>query len=127
MSTIDQQIYDADNVIVRNIEALTDQRDLLSQNVLSQLRNLVEGLVARAHQGTGANTFRQSDVGAGLDIVRADARLNVLSRFHHRLQGSTSHYVLGGDPSERLMRGQFLNRWWATGDAGVRTTVGQRT
>lgn len=107
MSTIHEQIRDADEVIVRNIAVLADQRDLLSQNVLAQLRNLVEGLIVLAHGRDGAATFRQSDVGDALDFVRADARLNVLSRFHHRLQGSTSHYTLAGDPSERLMLKYF--------------------
>ncbi len=107
MSTVNEQIRDADDVIVRNIAVLADQRDLLSQNVLSQLRNLVEGLIVLAHHGDGDAIFRQSDVGEALDYVRADARLNVLSRFHHRLQGSTSHYTLAGDPSERLMLKYF--------------------
>lgn len=107
MGSVYEQIRDADEVIVRNIAVLADQRDLLSQNVLAQLRNLVEGLIVLAHRRDAAATFRQSDVGDALDYVRADARLNILSRFHSRLQGSTSHYTLAGDPSERLMLKYF--------------------
>lgn len=103
MATIDEQIKSANSVIVRNIEMLSEQRDLLSQNVLAQLRNLIEGLIVLAHLKDGAQAFRQSLVGAALDHVRAHAHLNLLSRFHHRLQAGSSHYTLDGDPSERLM------------------------
>ena len=41
MPTIEEQIRSADQVICQNIDSLTDQRALLSQNVLAQLRNLV--------------------------------------------------------------------------------------
>lgn len=103
MTTIDEQIRSADGVIVRNIDTLSDQRDLLSQNVLAQLRNLIEGLIVRAQFKDGSGTFDYNQVGPALDVVRADARLNILSRFHHLLQASASHYTLEGDPSERLM------------------------
>lgn len=103
MTAIDQQITSADAAIVRNIQALSAQRDLLSQNVLAQLRNLVEGLVVRAHLGSGSATFDYNQVGPALDVVRANAKLNLLSRFHNLLQASASHYTLDGDPSERLM------------------------
>ncbi|TDK25840.1 helicase [Arthrobacter crusticola] len=103
MTSIDQQIQSADEAIVRNIDTLSAQRDLLSQNVLAQLRNLIEGLIVRAHVGNGGQTFDYNLVGPALDVVRADAKLNLLSRFHHLLQASTSHYTLDGDPSERLM------------------------
>ena len=41
MTTVSKQIQSTDEAICRNIESLTDQRALLSQNVLSQLRNLM--------------------------------------------------------------------------------------
>ncbi|MCC4907754.1 ATP-dependent RecD-like DNA helicase [Microbacterium sp. cx-59] len=103
MTTIDQQIRSADDAIVRNIELLSAQRDLLSQNVLAQLRNLVEGLIVRAHLKDGSLTFDYSQVGPALAVVKANAKLNRLSRFHNLLQASASHYTLDGDPSERLM------------------------
>lgn len=103
MTTIDEQIRNADGNIVRNIEALSDQRDLLSQNVLAQLRNLVEGLIVLARVRDGGRPFDYNQVGPALDVVRANAKLNLLSRFHNLLQASASHYTLDGDPSERLM------------------------
>lgn len=103
MSTIDQQIRSADDAIVRNIDTLKTQRDLLSQNVLAQLRNLVEGLIVRAHVKDGTQAFDYSLVAPALAVVKANAKLNLLSRFHNLLQASASHYTLDGDPSERLM------------------------
>ncbi|KQS22357.1 ATP-dependent RecD-like DNA helicase [Frigoribacterium sp. Leaf186] len=103
MTTIDEQIRSADGAIVRNIETLRAQRDLLSQNVLAQLRNLIEGLIVRAHLNDGSLQFDYNQVGPALAVVRADANLNLLSRFHNLLQASASHYTLDGDPSERLM------------------------
>ena len=44
MTTVGEHIQSTDEAICRNIASLTDQRDLLSQNVLTQLRNLVEGV-----------------------------------------------------------------------------------
>ena len=44
MVTVTEQIQNADEAICRNIESLADQRALLSRNVLSQLRNSVEGV-----------------------------------------------------------------------------------
>jgi hypothetical protein len=52
MATVYEQIRSADGAICRNIELLADQRALLSQNVLSQLRNLVEGVAVLLHAGT---------------------------------------------------------------------------
>lgn len=47
MTTVSKQIQSADEAICRNIESLADQRALLAQNILSQLRNLVEGVAVR--------------------------------------------------------------------------------
>jgi hypothetical protein len=51
MTTVGEHIQSADAAICRNIDSLTDQRDLLSQNVLAQLRNLVEGVAVRLMRG----------------------------------------------------------------------------
>lgn len=75
----------------------------MSQNVLAQLRNLVEGLVVWAHLNDHSVEFHYNQVGPALDLVRATAKYRLLSRFHDLLQASTSHYSLDGDPSERLM------------------------
>jgi len=103
MASVSQQIHSADEAICRNIELLADQRELLSQNVLSQLRNLVEGVVVRLHTGSPDAEFTYEAVKPGLAFVRSNARFNFLGKFHKLIQKSASHYTLDGDTSERLM------------------------
>ena len=103
MATVGQQITSAANAISSNIAALGHDRALLAQNILSQLRNLVEGVAVRLHAGRGDVDFQYSAVGAAISHVAANGRLNFVSRFHKLLQISASHYTMGGDPSERLM------------------------
>lgn len=103
MATIKNQIQSADGAICKNITILADQRDLLSQNVLSQLRNLVEGIVVFLNQGSMDVEFHYDKVEPAIDFVKRNGRLNFLVRFHKLIQKSASHYTLDGDASERLM------------------------
>jgi hypothetical protein len=103
MTTINEQIISADNVICQNIARLTDQRELLSQNILSQLRNLVEGVVVLFNNGSLDSGFEYSLVNPSIAVIKGNGRLNFLSKFHRLLQISVSHYTVDGDSSERLM------------------------
>jgi hypothetical protein len=103
MALVAEQIRSANAAICENIDALSKQRSLLSQNVLAQLRNLLEGILVRLHIGTGDAEFRYDAVKPALAYVRSQGKLNFLSRFHSLLQVSSSHYTLDGDASERLM------------------------
>jgi len=103
MTTVSDQIQSVDEVICRNLESLADQRALLSQNLLSQLRNLVEGVAVRLHTGSSDAEFNYAAVDPGLAFVKSNARFNFLGRFHKLIQKSSSHYTLDGDASERLM------------------------
>lgn len=103
MASVQQQVQSADGVICRSIASLDDDRGFLSQTILAQIRNLVEGLIVWAHLEDPTAEFHYDQVGSALDQVKAKAKFRLLSRFHHLLQASTSHYTLDGDPSERLM------------------------
>ncbi|MCI5223695.1 MAG: helicase, partial [Candidatus Electrothrix sp. AR4] len=103
MTTISSQIQSADKVICQNITSLSDQRALLSQNLLAQLRNLVEGVAVCLHAGTPDAEFNYDAVKSGLAFVKSKARFNFLGRFHKLIQKSASHYTMDGDASERLM------------------------
>jgi len=103
MATISKQIQGADEAICRNIESLADQRALLSQNVLSQLRNLIEGVAVRLHTGSPDAEFNYAAVEPAIAFVKSKARFNFLGKFHKLIQKSASHYTLDGDASERLM------------------------
>jgi hypothetical protein len=103
MASIAEQIQSANEAICQNIAALGEQRPLLSQNVLAQLRNLVEGVIVRLHLGADGAEFRYEAVESALAYIRTQGKLNFLGRFHKLLQASASHYTLDGDASERLM------------------------
>lgn len=103
MTTVSKQIQSADEAICRNIESLADQRALLSQNVLSQLRNLVEGVAVCLYTGSPDAEFNYPAVKPGLAFVKSKASFNFLSKFHKLIEISASHYTLDGDSSERLM------------------------
>lgn len=103
MTTVSKQILSADRAICQNIALLAGERKLLSQNVLSQLRNLVEGVAVRLHLGSHDADFHYDAVEPALTFVKSNARLSFLGKFHKLIQKSASHYTLDGDASERLM------------------------
>ena len=103
MVTVTKQIQNTDEAICRNIALLADQRALLSQNVLSQLRNLVEGVSVRIHTDAPDVEFKYEAITLGLAFVTSKAKYNFLGKFHKLIQISASHYTLDGDTSERLM------------------------
>ncbi len=54
MFDVNKAIYACDDVICRNIESFTtEQRGLLSQNILSQLRNFVENIFVKVYISLG--------------------------------------------------------------------------
>ena len=103
MITVRKQITSADETICRNIECLSDQRALLSQNVLSQLRNLVEGVSVALHTNSLSAEFNYPAIEPGLAFVKGKGKFNYLGKFHKLIQISASHFTLDGDSSERLM------------------------
>lgn len=103
MTTVDEQIVNAAGVVSRNIDGSAGDRELLAQNILAQARNLVEGMVVRHHVGTGTATFEYSHIGPAIAAVRANGRINFLTKFHKLLQISASHYTMDGNASERLL------------------------
>lgn len=103
MGTTKKQILSADQVICENIARLANQRDLLSQNVLSQLRNLIEGIVVFLHENSMVVEFRYDKVEPAIAFVKSRAKVNFLAKFHKLIQKSASHFTLDGDASERLM------------------------
>ncbi len=107
MSKVIIQIQSANDAICQNINSLADQRALLSQNVLAQLRNLVEGVAVLLHTGLPDSEFHYSNVGPGLNFVKSQGAFNFLGKFHKLIQKSASHYTLDGDASERLMLKYF--------------------
>lgn len=103
MATVIKQIESANYVICSNIESFDDQRALLSQNLLSQLRNLVEGVAVLFLTRSTDAVFDYTAIQNGIKFIRTRAKLRFLDKFHKQLQKSASHYTFDGDGSERLM------------------------
>ncbi len=104
MATVGQQIQEANKAICENIESLKDNRPLLSKNILSQARNLVEGVAVLVHTGDINREFDYPATGPAIAHAGSgNKNINFLSRFHDLILESASHYTLNGDMSERLM------------------------
>jgi len=104
MSKIDSKILEIDKVICGNISKFDDsERGLLSQNILSQLRNFVEYTSLKAY-GNGADVEdTYQNITLANNYVSSRGELKFLSRFHNFLQITASHYTLDEENSERLM------------------------
>lgn len=104
MVTVAEHIASIDKAICANIQTLDDRRDLLSQNILSQMRNLVEGVAVYIHTRRGDTDYDyKKAITPALEWVSSQGKLNFITRFHKLLQPSASHYTFDGDTSERLM------------------------
>ena len=103
MTTVGEHIRSTDEAICQNIAVLGRQRDLLSQNILSQLRNLVEGVAFRLQVGSDDAEYDYPAISRGLNFVKGKGQYSFLTRFHKMLEASASHYTVDGDASERLM------------------------
>lgn len=101
---IDHDIVKIDKVICGNIAKFdTSERGLLAQNILSQLRNLVEHVALKIFS-RGRNIDGSYDnIQKAIQFVNANGKYRFLSRFHKLLQISASHYTLDEENSERLM------------------------
>lgn len=105
MLKIDRSIMDTDEVICENISTLSsNNRGLLSQNILSQLRNLVEYVAMKEYfHNTDVNPNDYDLRKEALSGIQKKGHLRFLYKFHDLLQKSVSHYTLDKEGSERLM------------------------
>ena len=105
MLRIDKAILDTNAVICENISRLGEiDRGLLSQNILSQVRNFVEYVAIKIFaNGNDVNPNDYNLNVAALKDMQCRGNLRFLYRFHEMLQKSVSHYTVDKDGSERLM------------------------
>lgn len=105
MLKIDQAILDTNGVICRNISKFdASERGLLSQNILSQLRNFVEYIAQKVHSnGRDIDPNNYEHKKDAWEHVKTRGNLRFLSKFHSLLQKSVSHYTFDESGSERLM------------------------
>lgn len=105
MLRIDKAILDTNRAICDNISQLSFvDRGLLSQNILSQLRNFVEYIAIKVYSnGQDVNPNDYDLNVAALKDMQRRGDLRFLYSFHEMLQKSVSHYTADKDGSERLM------------------------
>lgn len=105
MLRIDKAIHDTNSAICDNIFQLSSaDRGLLSQNILSQIRNFVEYVAIKAYSnGQDVDPNDYSLNVAALKDMQRRGDLRFLYKFHEMLQKSVSHYTVDKDGSERLM------------------------
>ena len=104
MNKIDAKILDIDKVICRNIDVFeSTDRGLLSQNILSQLRNFVEHIALKIYANGQEIDNTYQNIEKANDYIKTKGNLRFLSKFHRLLQISASHYTLNEENSERLM------------------------
>ena len=105
MNEFDQNIITISANICKNISTMPNsQRGLVSQNILGNLRNLVEAIDQRIFsdvENIELNCYK--DIERAIKYVESRGNLRFLSRFHNFLQASVSHYTPDEDSSIRLM------------------------
>ena len=105
MLKIDMAIRDTNTVICKNIDRFdSSERGLLSQNILSQLRNFVEYIVSKIvydPEDVDPNDYKLKE--AAVSKIKMMGQYRFINNFHCLLQKSVSHYTIDEDGSERLM------------------------
>ena len=103
---IDNRIFTLDNIICNNIDRIpSEDRGFLSQNILSQLRKMVEHValkICSADQGKELE-INQDNIKQAKNYIAARKGTKFLNDFHNFLQISESHYITNDDSAERLM------------------------
>lgn len=106
MNDIDLRLLSVDKIICDNIQQFDiSKRELLSQNILSQLRNLVEAICVKTYSIHNPVTNYEYDTikNAINFIYQGKKDVRFLKDFHQFLQISVSHYAPSFQSAERLM------------------------
>ena len=104
MYDIDKRLNNIDETICENIDMLDfTTRGLISQNMLSQSRNLIEHVALKIY----SDQFTINDVYEGikgaLEFIKHKNEYLFLRKFHNFLQEVASHYTPDSEGAERLI------------------------
>lgn len=106
MDNLDENIFKIDEAICDNIAQIeTLGVGLTSQNILAQLRNLVNAVALKIYKSEKmpkADTVYM-DIESSIKYIRSKDNLLFLTRFYDCLQVSVSHYTPDKEGSARLM------------------------
>jgi len=101
---IDRQILNINKVICRHINSADSfPRGVISQDILSQLRNFTEHIMLKFYGQGGDIDNSYTNICSAIKYTQTHGDLKVLYRFHDFLQIVASHYTMDEESSERLM------------------------
>lgn len=104
----EKEILYISRVIDKNIHYYTILKDkgFLSENILSQLRNLVEDVVILINNKINNLNLdsHYKNVNESFEAIKGIRKYKFLIVFHNYLQGTASHYTPSEDGAERLVR-----------------------
>ena len=101
---IETELLTVNYAICRHIENLDfSGRGVVSQDILSQLRNFVEHTMLRIYADSASVEFDYTSIQEGIKFVKSRGNLKFLRKFHEYLQIVASHYTLDPENSERVM------------------------
>ena len=105
MNEFDRNILIVNENICKNIASITDEdRGFKSQNVLNNLRHLVEAIDQRIYSEKASITLNKyDDIERSVAYVASRGELKFLNRFHYFLQAAVSHFIPDEDGATRLM------------------------
>ena len=105
MNEFDRNIGIISENISKNIASMADtDRGFVSQNILNNLRNLVEAVDQRIYSEIESITLNKyDDIERSVNYVASRGDLRFLNRFHYYLQASVSHFLPDEDGATRLM------------------------
>ena len=106
MLRIDKDIQNIDQLICDNIDLIdfeTVTRGFVSQNLLSQSRNLVEHIAVKLYSNGRDIIAGQQTIPAAMEFIKRDNQYQFLRQFHGFLQESKSHYTPENEGAERLV------------------------
>lgn len=104
MNKIDRKILIINNAICTNIATYgNSERGLLSQNILAQLRHLVEHISLKIYANGADLDVLYDNIKKGIEHINKRGDLRLFRKFHELIQRTNSHYTLETENSERLM------------------------
>jgi len=103
----EKEITYISNVIEKNIEAykILKDRGLLSQNILSQLRNFVEdvAILINNKENNLDNDTYYDNIAPSFKYISGISKYKYICKFHDYLKSTASHYTPNNDDAERLI------------------------
>lgn len=105
MNEFDRNILIVSENICKNIANISEEdRGFRSQNILNNLRHLVEAVDQRIYSEIETITLNKyDDIEKSVSYVASRGNLRFLNRFHYFLQASVSHFIPDEDGATRLM------------------------